>query len=564
MPVLTYRATGTGNASSASVTVVKPVGLALGDLMIAEIRRGGNNTNPTTVPSGWTLVSKDNSAAAAYGTWIYWKIAVAADVSATNFVWVFATAVGSGGRIHALYGAYDATTPIQGISAWTGVTASGTTINIPTYSTTRANTTVLLLTAIYSGTTGKTHAVPTSPTYSEKYDAGSTLSGLWTAMAMYEYPTSGTATGTLAYPCNAVATYRVGLALAINQAVNTITSTVVDALGGTISPGPISVAYGGTQAFTMTPDANWHIEYVTVDGGSVSATSPYTFTNVIAPHSIDVTFALDVHTVTFDAQSGSPSGTQLANYGYPCSTRTDPTRSGYAFGGWWTGTNGSGTQFYPGTTIVYDNLTVYAKWTASTYTVTFDSQGGSAVSPVTGITPGTFLGGSMPTNPTKTGATFQGWYTGTNGTGTGFANGTAVNASITVYAYWTALTFSLGYNAGANGSITGTTAQYGVAYGTNGTQVTAVPDTNYHFVNWTGYATTTANPLTDTNVTQNRSYLANFAMDSLAPTVALNTADAAGVSTSTPTLAFTGTDLNGDAIEYEIQIDTVNTFDSQV
>jgi len=48
-----------------------------------------------------------------------------------------------------------------------------------------------------------------------------------------------------------------------------------------------------------------------------------------------------------------------------------------------------------------------------------------------------------------------------------------------------------------------------------------------------------------------------------APTVALNTpADAGSISDDTPTLEFTGTDAEGDVIEYEIQIDTVNTFDS--
>ncbi len=48
-------------------------------------------------------------------------------------------------------------------------------------------------------------------------------------------------------------------------------------------------------------------------------------------------------------------------------------------------------------------------------------------------------------------------------------------------------------------------------------------------------------------------------------TTALNTpADAGSVTTTTPTLNFTGTDPEGDAVEYEVQVDTVNTFDSSV
>lgn len=49
-----------------------------------------------------------------------------------------------------------------------------------------------------------------------------------------------------------------------------------------------------------------------------------------------------------------------------------------------------------------------------------------------------------------------------------------------------------------------------------------------------------------------------------APNVALNTpADASNVADTTPTLEFTGTDAEGEEIEYQVQIDTVNTFDSQ-
>ncbi len=43
---------------------------------------------------------------------------------------------------------------------------------------------------------------------------------------------------------------------------------------------------------------------------------------------------------------------------------TAPTKSGYTFGGWWTGTNGSGASF-TASTVVNGNITVYAKWTAS-------------------------------------------------------------------------------------------------------------------------------------------------------------------------------------------------------
>jgi hypothetical protein len=69
-------------------------------------------------------------------------------------------------------------------------------------------------------------------------------------------------------------------------------------------------------------------------------------------------------------------------------------------------------------------------------------------------------------------------------------------------------TLNLSYTAGANGSITGTLNQE-VDRGSDGTPVTAVPDTGYHFLNWSDGST--VNPRTDTNVEEDISVTANFA-----------------------------------------------------
>ena len=69
--------------------------------------------------------------------------------------------------------------------------------------------------------------------------------------------------------------------------------------------------------------------------------------------------------------------------------------------------------------------------------------------------------------------------------------------------------YTLTYTAGANGTISGTTPQT-VDHGADGTAVTAVPDANYVFVNWSDGST--ANPRTDTNVTANITVTANFAL----------------------------------------------------
>jgi len=77
-------------------------------------------------------------------------------------------------------------------------------------------------------------------------------------------------------------------------------------------------------------------------------------------------------------------------------------------------------------------------------------------------------------------------------------------------------TYTLTYTAGANGTITGTSPQT-VNYGANGAAVTAVPNTGYHFVQWSD--TSTANPRTDTNVMANVNVTATFAINTYTLTV---------------------------------------------
>ncbi|MEI6580669.1 MAG: hypothetical protein WCO07_00685 [bacterium] len=68
--------------------------------------------------------------------------------------------------------------------------------------------------------------------------------------------------------------------------------TVTQSSNGTISPGTTTKNYGTNQAFTITPSDNYHIETVTVDGSPVSATSPYTFSNITTTHTITATYAV--------------------------------------------------------------------------------------------------------------------------------------------------------------------------------------------------------------------------------------------------------------------------------
>ncbi len=106
---------------------------------------------------------------------------------------------------------------------------------------------------------------------------------------------------------------------------------------------------------------------------------------------------------------------------------------------------------------------------------------------------------------------------------------TNVTANHSITASFAINTYTLTYTAGTNGTITGTSPQT-VNYGASGTQVTAVPNTGYTFVQWSDGVTTAAR--TDTNVTANINVTASFAINTFTPT-------------STPTPSTTPTSSSG-------------------
>ncbi len=146
------------------------------------------------------------------------------------------------------------------------------------------------------------------------------------------------------------------------------------------------------------------------------------------------------HTVTFDAQGGtapSPSS-KTVNYGSPYGTLASTSRTGYTLAGWWTGAGGTGTEVTASSTAwITADQTLYAKWTANTYTVTFDAQGGSAPNPASKTVAYGSPYGTLAA-ATRSGYALAGWWTGPAGTGSQVSAGTTVSitANQTLYARW--------------------------------------------------------------------------------------------------------------------------------
>ena len=114
-----------------------------------------------------------------------------------------------------------------------------------------------------------------------------------------------------------------------------------------------------------------------------------------------------------------------------------PARTGYLFGGWYTGPDGSGTAVTAASALS-GSTELYAKWDSYTYTVAFDNAGAdSPASPAskTVSSPAT-TAGTLPAAPVRTGFTFSGWYTAPNGGGVQFTAASPVVGDTTVYAKW--------------------------------------------------------------------------------------------------------------------------------
>ncbi|HEY3311515.1 MAG TPA: LamG-like jellyroll fold domain-containing protein [Anaerolineales bacterium] len=153
------------------------------------------------------------------------------------------------------------------------------------------------------------------------------------------------------------------------------------------------------------------------------------------------------------------------------------------------------------------NTTVTANYSENVYMLTINKVGNGTVT--TDITSPYHYGDVVSLTATADiGWVFTNWSGDVTGT-TNTANVTMLGNK-TVTATFAINTFTLTYSAGPGGTLTGTTTQT-VDYGNDGTTVTAVPNTGYHFVKWSDDST--ANPRTDTNITANVTVTATFAIN---------------------------------------------------
>ena len=169
---------------------------------------------------------------------------------------------------------------------------------------------------------------------------------------------------------------------------------------------------------------------------------------------------INQYTVTVKPENGEADITITQDYGTPITAPADPTREGYTFIGW--------DKAIPAT-MPAENMTITAKWKVNSYTITFDTAGGSEIAPITQDY-GTQI--AAPADPTRKGYTFIGWDKA--------IPATMPAENITVTAKWKVNSYTITFDTAGGSEIAPITQDYGTA-------ITAPADPTregYTFIGW--------------------------------------------------------------------------------
>ena len=268
-----------------------------------------------------------------------------------------------------------------------------------------------------------------------------------------------------------------------------------------------TVPYGGQAAVPVAPAkpgytfAGWYL-----DGKAYDFDAPVTENLTLTAN-----WTVNRYTITFDTDGGSAIAPITQDYGTAVTAPAEPTRTGYTFAGW--------TPAIP-ETMPAENLTIKAKWTVNQYTLTFDTDGGSAIAPITQDY-GTAV--TAPADPTRTGYTFAGW--------TPEIPAAMPAEDLTIKAKWTVNTYTITYDLDG-GTAEGNPASYTVESGAITLAEPAKP--GYTFTGWSGTDLEGADNLDVTipaGSTGDRSYTAHWQVNTVYSTLRFETRGGSALAT---------------------------------
>ena len=253
---------------------------------------------------------------------------------------------------------------------------------------------------------------------------------------------------------------------------------------------------------TATPNTGYTFDgwydNSTYSGSALSTNKSYTVENVTEAKTYYAKFSPIKSVVTLNNQNATTTGTTsvTGTYASAMPSITIPTKTGYTFGGYYTATGGSGTQYYNANGTSAKNwdktsaTTLYAKWTANTYTINYNgngsTSGSTASSEHTYDTSKTLTANGF----SRTGYSFVNWNSNANGSGDSYSNEESVinlssvnGATINLYAQWSANEYTVSFDVnGGNSSHDSKDVAYDAEYGTLPTPTHG--DSSYIFTGW--------------------------------------------------------------------------------
>ncbi|MFZ4648411.1 MAG: InlB B-repeat-containing protein [Patescibacteria group bacterium] len=274
--------------------------------------------------------------------------------------------------------------------------------------------------------------------------------------------------------------------------------------GGTISGTSTQLVVSGSNGTPVTPVANANYHFVNWSDASTS--SPRTDTNVTNNISVTANFSINTHNLVYTAGAGGSlagTTTQSVTHGSNGTPVTPVANANYHFVNW----SDASTSSPRTDTNVIDDISVTANFSIDIHNLVYSAGINGSI---TGTTTQSVAHGANGTPVTAVPSTNYHFVKWSDDVMTAARTDLNVTGNISVTAQFAINTFSLSYSSGSGGTISGTTTQT-INYGSNGTPVTPVANANYHFVNWSDAST--SSPRTDTNVTNNISVTANFAIN---------------------------------------------------
>ena len=228
-----------------------------------------------------------------------------------------------------------------------------------------------------------------------------------------------------------------GLILTVAYDANSSTSGTAPTSGNATFGSSFTPVVAGSLARTGYTFAGWNTA-ANGSGASFAAGTSATW-SLSANTTLYAQWTANTLTVTTDEQGGSAIANASTTTGASLSSPGTPTRSGYAFAGWFTASSGGTAITFPYGHGEAADFTLYAQWTANSLAVSYDSQGGSTMANGTTTTGG--LIAATPGTPTRAGYTFNGWFVAASGgSAITFPHRHGQTDNFTLYAQWTANT----------------------------------------------------------------------------------------------------------------------------